>query len=434
MFGSIVFQVDWTRGWRLAKESLSMIVGQLSVILGSLGLVRVLSEYLDPTQYGQLALGLTVAGLINQVITGGIQNAIARFYTIAVEKQDVKSYLLASHQLLLYASLIISVVGFVGALGLFYFGYKTWIAPSLMIGLFSILSAYRSAISGIQNAARQRALGACLAMIDNVMRIVVVLLMIRYFNASMLSVLLAYVVASLLLLMLQGYFFRNLICKKSLQTHATWLKEMWTFAWPFATWGILGWIQQSAPRFALESFRSTADVGLFSILSQLGYTPVQTTIGFVVAFLTPVLFSRVGDARCQVRVKNSFVLVNKMVLFGLFLTLFLVLLMMLGHQLVFRLFSTSEYESVSGYLPWVVLSGGLFSMAQIYSTQLMALMSSHRMIAASIGSSVVGTLAAYAGVWLAGLQGAVMALLIHAMTYFIWIFISVRHFYKTGDV
>jgi O-antigen/teichoic acid export membrane protein len=39
---------------------------------GALVLVRVLTEYLTPAQYGQLALGLTVAGLVNQVVMAGM--------------------------------------------------------------------------------------------------------------------------------------------------------------------------------------------------------------------------------------------------------------------------------------------------------------------------------------------------------------------------
>jgi hypothetical protein len=51
---------------RLAKEGSWIVIGQISSVLGSLVLVRVLTERLDPAQYGQLALGLTVANLVNQ--------------------------------------------------------------------------------------------------------------------------------------------------------------------------------------------------------------------------------------------------------------------------------------------------------------------------------------------------------------------------------
>ena len=64
---------------RLAGESAWIIAGQLAVVAGALVLVRVLTERLDPVQYGQLALGLTVAGLVNQVVMGGLATALAAF-------------------------------------------------------------------------------------------------------------------------------------------------------------------------------------------------------------------------------------------------------------------------------------------------------------------------------------------------------------------
>ena len=54
----------------LFKESSWILIGQIATIIGSLVLVRVLTEYLDPVDYGILALGMTIAGLMNQVVTG----------------------------------------------------------------------------------------------------------------------------------------------------------------------------------------------------------------------------------------------------------------------------------------------------------------------------------------------------------------------------
>ena len=68
-----------TRYRRLVKEGGWIVIGQIVSVLGALVLVRVLTEYLEPTQYGQLALGLSVAGLVNQVLMGGVTNGICRF-------------------------------------------------------------------------------------------------------------------------------------------------------------------------------------------------------------------------------------------------------------------------------------------------------------------------------------------------------------------
>ena len=92
---------------RLSKEGGWIVAGQVTQIIGMLVLVRVITEYLNLVEYGELALGLTLALLLNTVITGGIANGIGRFYSIAVEKNKVYDFLKASSKLIIYATLII---------------------------------------------------------------------------------------------------------------------------------------------------------------------------------------------------------------------------------------------------------------------------------------------------------------------------------------
>lgn len=88
---------------RLSKEGGWIVLGQVAVVVGSLVMMRMLTEYLTPGQYGELALGLTVAILGNQVVMGGVVNGIGRYYSIAFEKRDLGGYLQASFRLLDYS-------------------------------------------------------------------------------------------------------------------------------------------------------------------------------------------------------------------------------------------------------------------------------------------------------------------------------------------
>jgi len=64
--------VSRTRLYRLVRESSWIVFGQGLTMLGSLALIRVLTGQLNTEQYGQLALGLTVAEFINQTVLGGL--------------------------------------------------------------------------------------------------------------------------------------------------------------------------------------------------------------------------------------------------------------------------------------------------------------------------------------------------------------------------
>ena len=99
-----------TRIKRLAKEGSWIVAGQIASVVGALVIVRVLTEHLAPAEYGQLALGMTVAGLVNQVAMGGVISGIGRFYSIAAEKGDLLGYLKASKRLMGYATLGVGAI------------------------------------------------------------------------------------------------------------------------------------------------------------------------------------------------------------------------------------------------------------------------------------------------------------------------------------
>ena len=90
-----------TRHTRLAAESSQVLLGHALAIVGSLMLLRALSQQLPPAGYGVLALGLTGSLLFSQAISGGTTAAIGRYFSAAQEAQALLPYGCASLQLLL---------------------------------------------------------------------------------------------------------------------------------------------------------------------------------------------------------------------------------------------------------------------------------------------------------------------------------------------
>ena len=65
-----------------------------------------------------------------------------------------------------------------------------------------------------------------------------------------------------------------------------------------------------------------------------------------------------------------------------------------------------------------VFSGGIFSVALICSSRIMALLKTKEMIGAAVGSSVIGIVAAFAGAHYFSLAGAVGSMVVHSLSYF----------------
>ncbi len=415
---------------RLAKEGSWIIAGQIAVVAASLVLVRVLTEYLAPPQYAQLSLGLTVAGLVNQVVSGGITAGIGRFYAIAAEKQDLSGFLHDTRHLLAYATVAVVVVGLILIASLYWAGYSQWMGLAAAALVLSVLNGYNSTLSAIQNAARQRAIVAIHGGLDSWLKILLVVGVVFWFGASSTGVVIGYTCASLLITVSQLIFLRRTIPQQytSIQNRQQWMPQIWAYSLPFTTWGAFTWLQQVSDRWALQAFATTSDVGQYAVLFQLGFNPIALITGMAVSFLGPILYQRSGDATDHVRNSNVHQLSWRMAHLSLIFTLLGFTITFALHEWFFRLLVASEYRGSSYLLPWVVLAGGFFSAGQILALKLMSEMKSSTMTTAKIVTALIGILLNITGAVLAGIQGVVGAIVAFSCIYLVWMAVLAQRF------
>lgn len=410
---------------RLAKEGSWIVIGQIAVVAGALVLVRVLTEYLDPEQYGQLALGLTVAGLVNQVVMGGIGAGIGRFYSIAAEKQDLGGYLNATRHLLAYATVAVVVIGLILIASLYWLGYSQWIGLTAAALVFSVLSGYNSTLNGIQNAARQRSIVALHGGMDAWLKIGLAVGVMFWLGTSSMAVVIGYACSSLLVMASQFFFLKRFLPvnanENATSTKEIWSNQMWLYAWPFSVWGIFSWLQTSTSRWAIEHFESFNEVGLFQVLSQLS-SPIQLVVSMTLAFVSPILFSRTGNACNVSKIYSARRITNKLALFGIIITLLLCIFVVMFHSQIFYLFAGEKYRTQSFMSPWLVLSAGLLGISQIFCMQLFSELRTAEIRNVGVITAIFGAAANYVGVFLYGIHGAIYAQVLYALFNSIWLF------------
>ncbi len=156
-------EISLVRIKRLAKEFLWVGLGQAAAALGGLAGVSLLTRALTPELYGELALGMTVATLTQQAVLGPVSGALIRFFAPAMEAGQLNAYLKGARHLVTWATFVVLGLGAVLALVLSRTGQVNSIGLMITAFLFSLLSGYSSAMDGVQNAARQRAVVAWLA-------------------------------------------------------------------------------------------------------------------------------------------------------------------------------------------------------------------------------------------------------------------------------
>ncbi len=432
--------VQTPRFFRLAKESSWIICGQIISILGSLILVRVLTTYLEPAQYGQLALGLTVAGFINQLVTGGIIGGIGRFYSIAVEKQDQGSYLKASQRLLFWTTAVVIILGLLLTASLMIMGDFRWAGLVVAIVFFSIFSSYNSALTNIQNAARQRAIGVLHGALDACLKIIIIISLFYFFNITSILVIVGYFLSSMIVCASQFFFLRNTLLSHRAKVidYRPWMSQIWAYSWPFSTWGIFTWLQQASDKWALEWFTTTDTVGSYAVLYQLGFVPVSLGSSLLLGLLGPIIYQRIGEAQDRARVSDVFKITKNLSLLILFCAFLIFVFTCYFHSFVFKILVDKRYGVNSYLLPWLVIASGFQSCHHIIGVRISALLKTKMIIIPQIFSAFLFCSLNLAGSYCFGLKGLIFSFVISSFILYIWIlllseYINYRHIRMTEN-
>ncbi|KAF0188963.1 MAG: hypothetical protein FD168_1182 [Desulfobulbaceae bacterium] len=407
---------------RLSKEGSWIVIGQLTAVFGSLVGVRILTGLMSPEAYGELALGMTVAALVNQIILGPLSNGVTRYYAPAVEQSDIGGYLYAVRRLVVLATAVIILLVFLLSAGLLTAGYITYIGITIAALVFAALSGYNAILSGIQNAARQRSTVALHQGLESWARFLGAAGLIVWLGASSAAAMAGYAIAAMLVFVSQSFFLRKIISTGAHASRqaANWQEKIFAFSWPISVFGMFTWLQLVSDRWALKLFTTTHEVGLYAVLFQLGYYPMAMASGMVMQLLVPIFYQRAGDASDQTRNANVLSLSTRITWLTLGLTGTVFLAALLLHEQVFRLIVASEYVSVSPLLPWILLSGGIFAAGQTIALYLQSQMKTRLMMTAKIATALMGLLFNFVGAYWYGTAGIAAASVLFSISYFLW--------------
>jgi O-antigen/teichoic acid export membrane protein len=427
-------RLEMSRMKRLSQEGGWIVAGQIVSVLGSFVLVRILTEYLKPSDYGYLALGLTIASLVNQVAMGGVISGISRFYSIAVEKDDLRGYLKSSWLLMVYATLAVSVISILLMLGLMWTHQTHWLSLAAAVLVFSVLSGFNAALSGVQNAARQRVVVALHAGIDAWLRIILAVGVIFWLGRSSTAAVVGYIISTLLVTASQLVFLRRQL-HPHLKVAAgvvkdNWMKQMWLFSWPMIAGGLFNWSYYASQRWALELYATTEEVGKFYALTQIAYTPILLAGGMLISFITPILYARVGDPTNHERLVGAHQVIFRIAGIGLIATILAAIVTYFLKDIIFGVFVSSQYRDVSAYMPMLVVAGGLLQISLTMSTVVSVRNKTKLFLPVNIfGNLIFSIMNLYAtSTW--GMTGLIYAMVLGALLHLLWITAIVNRLIK----
>jgi O-antigen/teichoic acid export membrane protein len=421
-------RISNTRLLKIGREFAWVVAGHALVMVGSLVGVRILTGVLPPSLYGELALAMTLAMLVNQMVSGPVTQSALRFLSAARQAGELHGFFNALKQILRLMTLIVILIGLTITASLWLGGHVTWLALAGVAGVYAIIQGWNNVLNGLQNAARHRAVVAWHQAASTWSHFFLAWLLIIVFSVSSALAMTGYLIGASLVFLSQLWFFRSrfpktdsVLIKKKPGTSLRWRSSMLSYAWPFVCWGGITWFQMASNRWALQIFSTTADVGLFSVLYQLGYAPMIALTGMLVQLAAPVFFERAGEGSDFIRIQNVYLLnwrLSKFMLvaaFGLFFIVFAL------HQTIFKIFVAPAYYSASGLLPFVFLSSSIFAVAQFTLISLLSENESISLIYPKVVTGLLGGGFNFIGAAWYGVPGVVAANIAYSMLYFGWI-------------
>ncbi|MBL1457970.1 MAG: oligosaccharide flippase family protein [Methylophaga sp.] len=431
--------LELARFKRLSKESLWIISGQFLAIIGAMVGVRVLTELLNPEAYGQLALGMTLAIFATQGGFGPLSAGATRFFSAAKESDELKIYLDAVKRYLKFITIFILALTTAIVLTALSAGLGFWSNLILASMVYACVNGYNNIANGIQNAARQRSVVALHSGIGPWLRLFFAVALIYLFGESSSSVMWGYVIATIIVLFSQYVFFRKIFKDVAIESpvesneiNKAWQEKILNYSWPFVTWGTVAALHSASDKWSLALFSSQSDAGFFLVLYQIGFYPIAIFSEMLVAFVTPIIFQRAGHGGASSKGLAQAIKLNIRVSGLIFIVSILIFIFMwLSHEVAFSFLAADEYRPISFLLPWMGLSAGLISTAQVLSISRMSSLQTKSLIIPKVISPVIGIFLNLAGAYFYGLEGVVFAHLLYALIYLGWMTIQYANYARS---
>jgi O-antigen/teichoic acid export membrane protein len=427
------------------KESIWVVLGQFVTLVGSLVLVRVITSYLTPNEYGQLALSLTVVGLISQIAMNSVSASIGRFLPVALTRQDLPNFTLASHKILFMTAVLSLAFGLLLSCILWYAHHEDWAILCFLGFTFATISLYNFTANTVQNAVRNRSIVALHTSLETWLKVLFGATTVLMLGATARSALIGYLFAVSLVLLSQWFFLKYTFVNKSsigltntqpTQGASQWQYDIWQFAWPFATWGVFTWAQQVSDLWSLKVFTSTAEVGLYTVIFQLGYAPIILLNTVVQVLLGPILNQKIEFTKNKLSSDSEQISSNLLTSLqnsksvhhttwvatslSLVLTTFIFIFVVNTHEWLFSFLVAPEFRSASIYLAYMILAGGFFSAGHMLSLKLISEFNAKSMLAVKIVTSIIGLILNILGASLYGIVGVISSMIILSLYYFFW--------------
>jgi O-antigen/teichoic acid export membrane protein len=404
---------------KISNESLWVILGQVLVMTGNFFLLSILTNNLTVANYGQISLLLSIIALSNSLLLGGINNSIFRFYSISIDDKSTSTFKRDSFELLIIALGLLCIL-YIPVL-IYFLVVKQFNYFFLAIGLYfySIFFTFNNSIITVFNAARKRFKTVMLSTSEVWIKILLISIFIYFGQISITGVYLSYSI-SIILIVIFGYYILNEHFKKiytKQQNELSYKNDMLKFSLPYLYWGVFVSIQQVSDRFSLSLLKGPIDVGHYSVIFQLGYTPITIFFALFSSILAPIFYMKAGNIKNNDRLVEVKHFLSISLIIGLVLLFISFSIGLLFHRIIFKIAVGKTFWNYSYLMPWLILPAGFTSLAELLGLFFSTMKLQEKIVTIKIGTAIFAIFSNIIGAYFFGIIGVVFALNIFSAVY-----------------
>lgn len=355
------------------QEMIWILTGQILALAGGFVSIKVLTNLMGPEGYGQLALGLTIAGVLNMYVYGPVANVVARFFAAYREKRELGVYFSVLRKFHKVSMIAIAILGvFAGAITNIWVG-REWSFIIVLSLLFGIISGVNASSMFLLNAIRERKVVALHQGADVWLRVGLSVTFLYLFRNTAYFALLGYLMGTFLVTISQ-----NVFALKNEELRRNWHKtsingkleketsrEYFGYAAPFVLFAGFGAVSMYADRWIIQGLFGEGDVGVYSAIYSIANAPITLLFTIASQLMVPIIFERAGTMTTIEQAKSSASLLRITIILTTMAVTFISLVAYLFSEPLVRIITNRAFSSHHEILWVFVLGLSIFNIGQL---------------------------------------------------------------------
>ena len=423
---------------RVLGEITSTSVGYFLTVLGALVGIRIITNFLSPSQYGELSLGITTGCLVYSIFLGPLSNGVSRFLSIARKKRQTSLFLKISFNIFSKINIFLALFSFLIIIFFYILGIKEWINLAIASIGFGFLYGFNNIIITLQSIYRTRGIVSFHQGLMTIMRFLFAIFFIKIFGSTSEAAMYGQFVGLSLVFFSQYYFLKSTLKKEirndiDSSSNFNWDLKIIKYTIPLVGLGFVSWLRLAFEKWGLLFFTDyDSAVGFYAIIYQYGYYPISIIVGVLTNYLRPIYFDKAGDD--NKKLKLTFRIGIKIFVFSFISLFFLVIVIFYNRDFIFKIILNENYFNIA-YLIGPMMMAALFNESTFFISLLLQTKKNTKIVfLPNAITHISGILLSILGLYIGGLYGLVFSSLINSIFKFLFFTFLCISEYKKIDI